>query len=50
MRARASTVLTATPDAAPMLAHFEFHFRQLIERADSELDDQILALDVSQLS
>jgi len=38
MRARAAVVLTETPDAAPMLAHFEAHFRRLLERARAHAD------------
>jgi len=33
MRARAKTILTELPEPAPMLDHFEIHFRRLLERA-----------------
>ena len=42
MRARAAVVRTATPDAAPMLAHFEVHFRRLLERARAHADRVIV--------
>jgi hypothetical protein len=35
MRARAKEVLDSVPDPAPMLDHFEFYFRKLIELAKS---------------
>jgi hypothetical protein len=38
MRARAAVVLTDTPDATPMLAHFDRHFRRLLERAKAHAD------------
>jgi lysophospholipase L1-like esterase len=38
MRARASTVIAATPDASPMLDHFEFHFRRLLRIAKTHAD------------
>lgn len=38
MRARANVVLTDTPDATPMLAHFDLHFRRLLERAKAHAD------------
>jgi hypothetical protein len=42
MRARAAVVLTETPDAAPMLAHFDLHFRRLLERARAHADRVIV--------
>lgn len=42
MRARAAVVLTATPDGAPMLAHFDVHFRRLLERARAHADRVIV--------
>ena len=38
MRARAAVVLHDTPDATPMLAHFDRHFRRLVERARAQAD------------
>jgi lysophospholipase L1-like esterase len=38
MRARALEILDATPDPAPMLDHFERHFRGLVSRAKAHAD------------
>lgn len=38
MRARAKEVRTTVPDAAPMLDHFEAHFRQLLLKAKAHAD------------
>jgi lysophospholipase L1-like esterase len=38
MRARAKEIRTTMPDAAPMLDHFERHFRSLVERAKAHAD------------
>jgi lysophospholipase L1-like esterase len=38
MRARASTIKETTPDPTPMLAHFEHHFRRLLQRAHDHAD------------
>ena len=42
MRARAKEVRTATPDPAPMLAHFERHFRSAIDKAKARADRVIV--------
>ena len=42
MRARATVVRTAMPDATPMLAHFDAHFRRLLERATAHADRVIV--------
>lgn len=38
MRARASTILTSVPDPAPMLHHFDLHFRRLVRKAKAHAD------------
>ncbi len=38
MRAGATTIKETTPDPMPMLAHFEQHFRQLLQRAHDHAD------------
>lgn len=38
MRARAITIQTTTADPAPMLDHFETHFRRVVERAQAHAD------------
>jgi len=38
MRARATTIRDTIPDPAPMLMHFEAHFRQLLQRARAHAD------------
>jgi lysophospholipase L1-like esterase len=38
MRARAKTVRTTMPDPAPMLDHFQLHFRRLLRRAAAHAD------------
>ena len=38
MRARAKTVLPTMPDPAPMLDHFELHFRRLLRKAAAHAD------------
>jgi lysophospholipase L1-like esterase len=38
MRARAKVVRTAMPDPAPMLRHFETHFRRVLEQARRHAD------------
>jgi lysophospholipase L1-like esterase len=38
MRARATQIRTAVPDAAPMLDHFERHFRRLLQTANAHAD------------
>lgn len=38
MRARARTIVTELPDPAPMLDHFEFHFRRLLRNAKNHAD------------
>ncbi len=38
MRARATNILYSAPDPAPMLDHFEYHFRRLLQRAMSHAD------------
>lgn len=42
MRARATSMRTVTPDPAPMLAHFEHHFRRALERARAHADRVIV--------
>ena len=42
MRARATTVRTELPDPAPMLAHFDKHFRRLVQRAKAHADRVIV--------
>lgn len=42
MRARATTVRTATPDPAPMLAHFDRYLRRALRRAKSHADRVIV--------
>jgi lysophospholipase L1-like esterase len=41
MRARAAEIRTSTPDPAEMLAHFEHHFRRIIQTA-GEYSDRVL--------
>jgi hypothetical protein len=38
MRARAMTIRETTPDPSPMLMHFEYHFRRLLQRAQDHAD------------
>ena len=38
MRARAKEIRTTMPDPAPMLGHFETHFRRLLQRAMAHAD------------
>jgi len=38
MRARAKEIRHNTPDPAPMLDHFEYHFRRLLQRAIANAD------------
>jgi hypothetical protein len=38
MRARAQNILHSAPDPAPMLDHFEFHLRRLLQRAMAHAD------------
>src|SRR4030095_7117780 len=38
MRARANAIRHTTPDPAPMLDHFEYHFRRLLQRAIANAD------------
>ena len=42
MRARATDLRTTTPDAAPMLRHFEQHLRRVIARARAHADRVIV--------
>lgn len=42
MRARATDLRTTTPEAAPMLTHFELHFRRVIARARAHADRVIV--------
>ena len=43
MRARAKVIRTAVPDPAPMLSHFERHFRRVLEMARDHADRVIVA-------
>jgi lysophospholipase L1-like esterase len=38
MRARAKEIRHSTPDPSPMLDHFEYHFRRLLQRASAQAD------------
>jgi len=38
MRARATKILYSAPDPAPMLDHYEYHLRRLLQRAASHAD------------
>ena len=38
MRARAKEIRHSTPDPSPMLDHFEYHFRRLLQRANAQAD------------
>ena len=42
MRARAKEILHETPDPAPMLEQFEFHFRRVLEQAAAHADRVIV--------
>jgi hypothetical protein len=42
MRARAKTILTEVPDPAPMLSHFDRHFRKVLQQAKAHADRVIV--------